>query len=305
MPDTIQPGAAANPASSTEAAPLVVRGARTHNLKNIDVTLPHRQADHRHRRQRIGQVVARLRHHLRRRAAALRRVAVGLRAAVPRADGEAGRRPDRRHRAGHRHPAEEQHPQPALDGRHDDRDPRLHAAAVRARRPDVLPRAAGEIVVRETAEVVARQLGDAPDGHAAAPGLRPADRRAAETVESRPAREVGDERRGRRGWTSERTVDPDERRCRAASQPASLPDSRRTPATGSRGRAGSAAEAASAADRDAAAQGLRPRCSSMAAPSRFDDVDPRCAGHADRCCRWSWIGCSSRTTTKPAMLRSG
>jgi excinuclease ABC subunit A len=40
MPDTIQPGAAANPASSTEAAPLVVRGARTHNLKNIDVTLP-------------------------------------------------------------------------------------------------------------------------------------------------------------------------------------------------------------------------------------------------------------------------
>ena len=93
-----------------------------------------RQADHRHRRQRIGKVVARLRHDLRRRAAALRRVAVGLRPAVPRADGEAGRRSHRRHLAGDRHPPEEQHPQSALDRRHDDRDPRLHAAAVRARR---------------------------------------------------------------------------------------------------------------------------------------------------------------------------
>jgi excinuclease ABC subunit A len=33
MPDTVTPGAA-------EAADLVVRGARTHNLKNIDLTLP-------------------------------------------------------------------------------------------------------------------------------------------------------------------------------------------------------------------------------------------------------------------------
>ena len=45
-----------------------------------------------HGRQRVGEVLARLRHDLRRRAAALRRVAVGLRPAVPRADGEAGRR---------------------------------------------------------------------------------------------------------------------------------------------------------------------------------------------------------------------
>ena len=37
MPDTLQPGAAANPA---EPGNIVVRGARTHNLKNIDVTLP-------------------------------------------------------------------------------------------------------------------------------------------------------------------------------------------------------------------------------------------------------------------------
>ena len=37
MPDTIQPGAASRP---IEPGNLVVRGARTHNLKNIDVTLP-------------------------------------------------------------------------------------------------------------------------------------------------------------------------------------------------------------------------------------------------------------------------
>ena len=98
-----------------------------------------RQADHRHRRQRVGQVVARLRHDLRRRAAPLRRVAVGLRAAVSRADGEAGRRRDRGHLPGDRDPPEEQHPQSALDRRHHHRDPRLHAAALRAGRPDVLP----------------------------------------------------------------------------------------------------------------------------------------------------------------------
>ena len=59
--------------------------------------------------------------------------------------------------AGHRHPAEEQHPQPAVHGRHDDRDSRLPAAALRARRADDLPRC-GKEVIRETAEVVA----DAP-----------------------------------------------------------------------------------------------------------------------------------------------
>ena len=40
------------------------------------------------------------RHALRRRAAALRRIAVGVRAAIPAADGEARRRPDRRSVAG-------------------------------------------------------------------------------------------------------------------------------------------------------------------------------------------------------------
>ena len=46
---------------------------------------------------------------------------------------------DRGHLPGHRDPPEEQHPQPAIDGRHHDRDPRLHAPAVGARRPHRLP----------------------------------------------------------------------------------------------------------------------------------------------------------------------
>ena len=79
-------------AGGRPAGALVVRGARTHNLKGVDLTLPHRQLDGLHGRQRVGQVVAGLRHHLRRGPAALRRVAVGLRPPVPRADGEAGRR---------------------------------------------------------------------------------------------------------------------------------------------------------------------------------------------------------------------
>ena len=53
-----------------------------------------------HRTVRLGQVLARVRHALRRGPAPLRRVAVGLRAPVPAAHGEAGRRPDRRPVAG-------------------------------------------------------------------------------------------------------------------------------------------------------------------------------------------------------------
>ena len=80
---------------------IVVRGAREHNLKNVDLTLP---------RGKIvvftgpgsGQVVARLRHDLRRRAATVRRVAQRLRATVPRAAREARRRAHRGAEPGHR-----------------------------------------------------------------------------------------------------------------------------------------------------------------------------------------------------------
>ena len=95
---------------------------------------PARQAGGLHRPVRLGQVVARLRHDLRRGPAPLRRVALGLRAPVPRDDAEAGRRPDRRPVAGDRHRAEDDVEEPALDRRHGDRDPRLHAPALGARR---------------------------------------------------------------------------------------------------------------------------------------------------------------------------
>src|SRR5580765_5313122 len=48
-----------------------------------------------HRALGLGQELARLRHALRRGPAPLRRIALGVRASVPRADGKAGRRPDR------------------------------------------------------------------------------------------------------------------------------------------------------------------------------------------------------------------
>ena len=87
----------------------------------------------------IRQVVAGVRHDLRRGAAAVRRVAVGVRAAVPGADGQARRRLDRGALAGDLDRPEDDLAQPALDGRDRDRDLRLPAAAVGADRAAALP----------------------------------------------------------------------------------------------------------------------------------------------------------------------
>ena len=87
-----------------------------------------------HRPVRLRQILARLRHHLCRGPASLRRKPVGLRAPVPGNDAEAGRRSDRRPLTGHLHRAENYLAQSALDRRHGHRDPRLHAAPVGPRR---------------------------------------------------------------------------------------------------------------------------------------------------------------------------
>ena len=116
-----------------------MRGAREHNLKNVDVAFP---------RDRLvvitglsgsGKSQPRLRHDLRRGPAPLRREPERLRPPVPRPDGEAGRRPDRRAVAGHLDRPEGRVAQPALDGRHRHRDLRPPAAAVRPHRHPALP----------------------------------------------------------------------------------------------------------------------------------------------------------------------
>ena len=98
-----------------------------------------RKADRHHGAVGIGQIVARVRYHLCRGAAALRRIAVRLRAPVPRADGEARRRLDRRAVAGDLDRAEDGRPQPALDRRHRHGDLRLSPPALCARRDSALP----------------------------------------------------------------------------------------------------------------------------------------------------------------------
>ena len=113
---------------------ISLRGAREHNLKNVERRHSARQAGGAHRPVGLGQILARLRHHLCRGPAPLCREPVGLCAPVPGADAQAGRRPDRGPVAGHLHRAEDHLAEPALDRRHGHRDPRLHAPAVGAGR---------------------------------------------------------------------------------------------------------------------------------------------------------------------------
>ena len=81
---------------SMAADELVVHGAREHNLKDITVRLPRNALICITGLSGLREVEPCLRHDLRRGPAALRRVALGLRAPVPADDGEARRRLDRR-----------------------------------------------------------------------------------------------------------------------------------------------------------------------------------------------------------------
>ena len=118
---------------------ILVHNAREHNLKNIDVATPARPVHRDHRRLRLGQVDARVRHRLRRRAAALPRVAERLRAPVRAAGLAARRRRDLRHSADGGDRAAHEPRRPQEHGRDADRDLPLPAAALREARHAVLP----------------------------------------------------------------------------------------------------------------------------------------------------------------------
>ena len=118
--------------------------------------------DHGHHRSlRLRQELPRLRHHLRGRAAPLRRIALRVRAPVPRADGEARRRFHRRPLPRRRDRAAESDPHLALHRRHRHRDLRFPATALGAHRPHPLRRLrpgteAGQRRDRHRSPVVAR-----------------------------------------------------------------------------------------------------------------------------------------------------
>ena len=119
--------------------PLIVRGARTHNLKNVDVTLPSGKliivtgVSGSGKSSLAFDTIY---------AEGQRRYVESL-SAYARQFLERMEKPDVDRIEGicpgDRDPTEEQRAKSAIDGRHDHRDPRLHAAAVRARRPHVLP----------------------------------------------------------------------------------------------------------------------------------------------------------------------
>ena len=137
---------------------IVVSGAREHNLKDVTVELPRDSLVVITGLSGLGQVVARLRHDLRRGPAPLRRVAERVRAPVPRADGQAGRRLDRGPVAGDLDRPEDDVAQPAVDGRHGHRDLRLPAPAVGARSASRTATTAAARSRRQSAEQIIDQI---------------------------------------------------------------------------------------------------------------------------------------------------
>jgi hypothetical protein len=109
---------------------ISVRGARQHNLKNIDVEIPRNTLTVITGFERLGEVVARFRHDLCRRAAALRGDAFDLCPPVSRSDGASGCRCHRRPESGDFDRAEDHQPEPALDRRNHHRDLRLSSPVV-------------------------------------------------------------------------------------------------------------------------------------------------------------------------------
>ena len=116
-----------------------IRGARQHNLKNLDLDAADRRDDGGDRPQRVGQVEPGLRHLVRRGPAPLRRDLQRLRAPVPGPHGPSRRRPRGRRSAGDRHRPDQSGAHQPQHGRHDDRAERPPEAALRPRRRSVRP----------------------------------------------------------------------------------------------------------------------------------------------------------------------
>ena len=118
---------------------IVVKGAREHNLKNVDVTLP------RDRLVVITGVSGSGKSSLAfdtiyaEGPAALRRVTLGLRPPVPRPHGEAGGGLHRGPQPGHLDRPERPRQEPPLHHGHRHRDLRLPPPPLRPRRPSALP----------------------------------------------------------------------------------------------------------------------------------------------------------------------
>ena len=140
---------------------IVIRGAREHNLKNVDLVIPRDKLVVFTGLSGSGKSSLAFDTIYAEGQRRYVEVALGLRPPVPRDDAEAGRRPDRRPVAGDRHRAEDDVEEPALDRRHGDRDPRLHAPALGAHRH---PLFAGD-------RPADREPDGEPDGR---PGARPA-----------------------------------------------------------------------------------------------------------------------------------
>ena len=141
-------GSASNPTTSDEGS-IRIRGARVHNLQNLDLDIPRDRLVVVTGPERLGQELAGLRHALRRGPAAVHREPVGLRPAVPPPDGAARRRPDRGPAADDLDRPAGRQPEPAQHGGHGHRDLRLPAAAVGpAGRADLLPAAASRSASR-------------------------------------------------------------------------------------------------------------------------------------------------------------
>jgi hypothetical protein len=118
---------------------LIVRGAPRAQPQGHLARPPRGRHDRLHRPVGLGQVLARVRHDLRRGAAPVRRVAVAYARPVPRPDGQARRRLHRGPVARVSIDQKSTNRNPRSTGRHDHRGLRLPAPAVGARRPPHCP----------------------------------------------------------------------------------------------------------------------------------------------------------------------